>query len=226
MGTALTANSGPFVVVPAEKVPVVSEVDVLVCGGGPAGVCAAVAAARRGARVMLVERYGFFGGMSTAGLVVIWHKLYGMDLETQVIRGLPEELVERLARRNAVRNSRPDGRGHFTIDTEQAKLVFDEVILDAGVTPLLHTWASDVILDGNRIDTVIVQNKSGRQAIRARFVIDATGDADIAARAGVPWEKGDERGLMQPPSLCFRLVALTWTCAPRRVWEETGRGPQ
>ncbi|NLN18222.1 MAG: FAD-dependent oxidoreductase, partial [Firmicutes bacterium] len=70
----MTANSGPFVVVPAEKVPVVSEVDVLVCGGGPAGVCAAVAAARRGARVMLVERYGFFGGMSTAGLVVIWHK--------------------------------------------------------------------------------------------------------------------------------------------------------
>jgi len=220
VGTALTANSGPFVVVPAEKVPVVSEVDVLVCGGGPAGVCAAVAAARRGARVMLVERYGFFGGMSTAGLVVIWHKLYGMDLETQVIRGLPEELVERLARRNAVRNSRPDGRGHFTIDTEQAKLVFDEVILDAGVTPLLHTWASNVILDGNRIDTVIVQNKSGRQAIRARFVIDATGDADIAARAGVPWEKGDERGLMQPPSLCFRLGGLDMERARR---EEYGK---
>ena len=141
-------------------------------------------------------------------------------MKLQVIRGLPEELVERLARRNAVRNSRPDGRGHFTIDTEQAKLVFDEVILDAGVTPLLHPWASDVILDGNRIDTVIVQNKSGRQAIRARFVIDATGDADIAARAGVPWEKGDERGLMQPPSLCFRLGGLDMERARR---EEYGK---
>lgn len=198
----------PFVVVPAERIPVVREVDVLVCGGGPAGICAAVAASRLGAQVMLVERHGFFGGMATAGLVVIWHKLYGMDYETKVIRGLPEELVERLARRRAVRNSRSDGRGQYIIDAEQAKLAFDELILDAQVTPLVHTWASDVLLDESQIDTVIIQNKSGRQAIRARVVIDATGDADIAARAGVQCEKGDAQGLMQPPSLCFRVGGI------------------
>ncbi|HOM81950.1 MAG TPA: FAD-dependent oxidoreductase [Armatimonadota bacterium] len=193
------------VMVPAEKVPVLCEVDLLVCGGGPAGVCAAVAAARAGARVLLVERHGFFGGMTTAGGVTIWHSLYSTDGETQVIGGLVQELVERLERRGAARNSRSDGRGYFVVDTEYAKLVFDELVRDAGVVPLLHAWAAGVVMDGPRVAAVLMQSKSGRQAVRARVVVDATGDGDVAALAGAPFEKGDAQGLMQPPGLCFRI---------------------
>lgn len=197
-----------YVVVPEERIPVVRDVDVLVCGGGPAGVCAAVAAARHGANVMVVERHGFFGGMATAALVAVWHKLYGMDYETQVIHGLPHEIIDRLYARKAVQNDRDDHRGNYFIETEYVKLIYDELILQSKVTPLLHSWVSDVIMDGPHIDCVIVQNKSGRQAIRAKMIIDATGDADIAARAGAPFVKGNTDGYMQPPTLCFRLGGI------------------
>lgn len=197
-----------YVIVPEERVPVIREVDVLVCGGGPAGVCAAVAAARMGANVMVVERHGFFGGMATAALVAVWHKLYGTDYETQVIHGLPQEIVEKLYARNAVHNDRKDHRGNYFIETEYAKLIFDELIIQSKVTPLLHSWVADVVMDGPDIDYVIVQNKSGRQAIRAKIIIDATGDADVAARAGAPYEKGNKDGYMQPPTLCFRLGGI------------------
>ncbi len=193
------------IIIPEQRIPVIREVDVLVCGGGPAGVCAAVAAARVGARVLLLEQQGFFGGVATAASVTILHSLYSMDFSTQVIGGLPAEIFDRLGRLDAIRNGREDGRGYATIDTEYAKLVLDHLVREAQVEPLVHTWVSDVVLDGPALAAVVVENKSGRQAIRARVVVDATGDGDVAARAGCPFEKGDVRGLMQPPGLCFRL---------------------
>lgn len=208
-------QNGPFIVVPEQRVPVIAAVDVLVCGAGTAGVCAAVAAARQGARVLLVERHSCFGGMATVGSVTIWHSLYSMDRQTQVIAGLVQEGVQRLERRGAVRNGRADGRGHYEFDAEQLKLVFDEMVREAGVTPLLHTWVADVVREDDRVAAVLVENKSGRGAIRAGMVIDATGDGDVAARAGVPFEKGDARGLMQPPSLCFRVGGVDTTTAQR-----------
>ena len=156
----------------------------------PRGVCAAVAAARAGARVLLVERHGFFGGMTTAGGVTIWHSLYSTDGETQVIGGLVQELVERLERRGAARNSRSDGRGYFVVDTEYAKLVFDELVRDAGVVPLLHAWAAGVVMDRPELRPSWMQSKSGRQAVRARVVVDATGDGDVVALAGAPFREG------------------------------------
>lgn len=202
------------VLVPAERIPVVRAVDVLVCGGGPSGVSAAVAAARLGARVLLVERYGFFGGMATAANVAIWHTLWSMDRETQVIGGLPAEYIDRLQRRGAATNFRPDGRGDWVLETEYAKLVFDEVVREAGVESLLHAWVAGVTMEGGKIDSVVVQTKSGRLAVRAALVVDATGDADVAALAGATCRKGDGNGHMQPTSLCFRIGGLDPAVVP------------
>jgi len=197
---------GRFVQEPARRIPVLTRCDVAVLGGGPAGVCAAVAAARMGKKVVLVERYGFLGGTATAASVNIWHSLYGMDRQTKVIGGLPEEVIDRLLALKAARNGAPDGRtSYWTVCTETAKLVFDDLVVGAGVRLLLHAWLADVVMEKDRVVAAIVETKSGRQAIEAATFIDCTGDADLARRAGLPLQFGNAQGHCQPPTLCFRL---------------------
>lgn len=197
------------IVEPAREIPVVAEADVAIFGGGPAGVMAAVAAARNGARVIIVERHGHFGGMACAANVNIWHQLWSPDRATQVIGGLPEEILLRMAKMNAVRNSSRDGRGAYTICTESAKLAFDDMAVGSGVRILFHSWLAGVASsDGGKIDAAIIENKSGRGAIRATVFIDATGDADLCARAGAPTMSGDRDGKCQPPTLCFRVGGI------------------
>ena len=194
---------------PSRQIPVLTEADVAVLGGGPAGVCAAVAAARSGARVVIVERYGYFGGMACAANVNVWHGLWSPDFNTKVIGGLPEEILDRLETLKAVRNRRPDGRGDFTICTESAKLVFDDVVVGSGAKIIFHGWLADVIYrDSRTIDAAIIETKSGRGAIRASVFIDCTGDGDLCARAGAPTQTGDEDGRCQPPTLCFRIAGV------------------
>lgn len=191
---------------PARRVPVLTRCDVAVLGGGPAGICAAAAAARMGKRVVLVERYGFLGGTATAANVNVWHSLYGMDRETKVIGGLPEEIIDRLLALKAARNVAEDGRtGPWAVCTETAKLVFDDLCLDSGVKLLLHTWLADVVMEGERVVAAIVESKSGRHAIEAETFIDCTGDADLVRRAGLPTQFGNAEGHCQPPTLCFRI---------------------
>lgn len=194
------------IVEPARSLPVIAEVDVAVLGGGPAGVMAAVAAARNGARVIIAERHAYFGGMACAANVNIWHQIWSPNHEVKIIGGLAEEILLRLKQAQAIHCHRPDWRGNYTICTESAKLCFDDMVLGSGVRVLLHTWlAGAVRREDGTLEAAIVENKSGRGAIRAEVFIDATGDADLCFRAGAPTHTGDAQGKCQPPTLCFRI---------------------
>ncbi|HEY8668413.1 MAG TPA: FAD-dependent oxidoreductase [Tepidisphaeraceae bacterium] len=191
---------------PAREVPVLAEVDVAVFGGGPAGCCAAAAAARLGKRVLLVERYGFLGGMATAANVNWWHPLYGTDGRTKIMGGLVEEIIRRLQRRKACYNHSPDGEtGNWIIDAEQTKFVFDDLVIGSGAQLLLHSWLAGVSVEGGKVQAAFIETKGGRSAIRADSFIDCTGDADLVRRAGAATQLGNEKGQCQPPSLCFRV---------------------
>jgi hypothetical protein len=201
-----------FITEQSRQIPVVAEPGVLVVGGGPAGIGAAVAAARNGARVLLVERYGFPGGNLTVAMVnpmFTFHDAQGR----QVIRGIAGEVVERLIKVAAsaghVRDLTFDNASMTPFDPEGMKLVLFDMLEEAGVEMLLHTWAVDAIADGRRVDSVILENKSGRQAVRGKLVIDCSADADIAARVGAPFVKGRESdGAMQPATLFFRIAGV------------------
>ncbi len=165
------------VVEPARQIPVLAKTDVLVVGGGPAGVAAAIAASRAGAETYLVERYNHLGGLWTGGLVLPLLSTHGTGKNgerKQVIHGIGGEMAERLLKMGmAIREVNP------VVDPEAAKYVLDEMIVDAGVKVLYHTWGANVIKEDNTIKGVFVESKSGRQAILAKVVIDCTGDGDI-----------------------------------------------
>ncbi len=206
----LTPPAGPKTIAePGKDLPIAGEFDVAVFGGGPAGVCAAVAAARMGAKVALIERNACFGGNATAAAVNVWHSLYGMDGKTQVIGGLAEECVRRMQRRGAAENRLEDGEtGAWTIDTEDAKLMFDDLVIESGVRILLHTTLAGVICEGRKIKAVAIEGKSGRQALIAQTYIDCTGDADLLRRAGAATDFGDDNNTCQPPTLTFTLQGI------------------
>lgn len=188
---------------PARDTPVVTEADVVVVGGGTAGLPAAVAAARCGARVVLVERYGFLGGLAVGGLVITIPKWYE-------IGGIGSEIYERLLKMGGAAEDVPehyfDQEGNIVIDSEMMKCLADEMVEEARVEPLYHSPATAVVMDGQRISALIVENKSGRQAITGKVFVDCTGDADLAVWAGAPWVKGDEQGKMLRVSLMYNVV--------------------
>lgn len=182
--------------------------DVAVMGGGPAGIAAAIAAARNGARTVLVERYGFLGGMSAAAMVYPWMTFHTGTGE-QVIRGIAQEIVDRLRERGASPGHLRDTIGFVHTLTpfhpEAFKVLAHEMLREAGVRLLLHTWAGEVRMEGGRIRHVVLHNKSGTISLEANMYVDATGDGDIAARAGAPWEQGDREGRVQPATMKFRM---------------------
>ena len=194
------------------QIPVIAEPDVLVVGAGPAGIGAAIAAARNGAKVLLMERYGFLGGNLTIAMVnpmFTFHDIHGR----QVIRGVAGELVDRLVAMKAsqghVTDLTFDNASMTPFDPEGMKILLFQMVLEAGVELLLHTTASGVQTENGRVTAVIVENKSGRQAICPKFVIDCSADADIAAGAGAPFRKGRESdGALQPVTLFFRIAGI------------------
>ena len=215
--------SRSIVTEPARQTPVYGDFDVLVVGGGPAGLAAAVSAARHGARTLLVERYGFLGGMGTAGGVTNFAGLYGRreGVMQPLVRGVADELLARIETLGGL-NATQDGlQGRIRVrayDVAAYKCAADGLLLDAGVELLFHAWATGVVMDegrdGLRIDAVLVETKSGRRAIRAREFIDASGDADIAHFAAVPFTLGDGAGDMLYPSTMFRVSHVD---APRAL---------
>lgn len=174
------------VIQPARELSVLDETDVLVVGGGPAGIVAAIAAKRAGARVTLVERYGHFGGLWTGGLVllVIGH-IVGDN--KQVCQGIGEEILRRLDKMDgAIIDRKPGSRP--TVDAEAVKYLMVEMIEEAGVRVFLHCWGVDAIVTGNAVRGAVFESKSGRRAVLAKVVIDATGDGDVFAAAGAAFE--------------------------------------
>ncbi|GIX48083.1 MAG: membrane protein [Candidatus Tectimicrobiota bacterium] len=194
----------------ARQVPVVLEAEVVVVGGGPAGIAAAVAAARTGARTLLVERYGFLGGAGTAAAVTNFCGLYAVvdGTPVRVVRGIASEITEALVKRGAAVEPQPAVGGKTAVvpyDTFAYKRVADELVLAAGVQLRFHTLVVGAVVEAGRIRAVLTESKSGRQAIAGAVFVDASGDADLAAFAGAPWEKGDAQGFLQFPTMMFRL---------------------
>lgn len=180
---------------------------VLVVGSGAAGLTAAIAAARNGADTLLVENAGFLGGISAT---LPWLGFHDRDYRL-IVKGLPLEFCRRLQADNAASALEFDPKcaSVIGVDSHWWKILAMRLAREAGVRLLLHTHVVDTVREGDRITGVIVENKSGRQRIEAAITIDATGDGDVAARGGVPWEKGRTGdGLVQSPTLVFKLGGI------------------
>ncbi len=178
---------------PAREIPVVGDYDVVVAGGGPGGVTAAVAAARAGARTLLIERYGFLGGMATAGLVRPLLGVRAAKSDEPVIGGIAEELCRAMADLGAAEAyDEAVARGRINFEAEGFKLVCDKLAAEAGVELRLHSLVADAVTETGRLKAVVVESKSGRQAVLAAVFVDATGDADLVARAGARYTMGRE----------------------------------
>lgn len=202
--------SPSFVTEPARTLPVYGEFDVVVIGGGPAGLAASVSAAKHGARTLLVERYGFLGGMGTAGGVTNFAGLYGRKNGEmrQVVHGVVDDLLARLDALGGLNQPQDGMAGRIRVrsyDVSAYKCAADQMLVASGVQLLFHAWAAAVLMDGQAITALVVETKSGRQAIRARRFIDCSGDADVAHFAGVPFELGDGHGSALFPSTMFRV---------------------
>jgi len=200
---------------PARTTPVHAETQVLVVGGGPAGFAAAIAARRAGAEVLLLERYNHLGGLSTGGLV-IWIDRMTDWTGRPVITGIGQELLDRLpatavagAPRSSWGSTEPDDVAHWRerqgafrdtvtwspmIDPEWLKYLSAEMLIEAGVKFLLHTWVADPLIDGRQLSGVTFESKEGRRAILASVIVDCTGDLDLCARAGLQYEADAKAG--------------------------------
>lgn len=197
----------------------VYQTDVLVVGGGPAGFGAAVAAARNGAKTMLIEQTGVLGGMATVGLVGPFMTCFDNDASEQIVKGIFDELCFRAeAKGGAIHPSKIKGmcsynsyylgsHEHVTpYQSEILAVVMDEMVTEAGVQVLFETRLADVLSDGDKIAHAVVLMKEGLAAIEAKCFIDCTGDADLSVKAGVPTWYGDRQtGIAQPTSLFFEV---------------------
>lgn len=200
----------PKVLQKERSIPIVADADVVVCGGGPGGFPAAIAAARHGARTVLIERYGFLGGMATASLVTTILGHTAVKSEQPIVEGILREATARLhAMGGAPAWSDTLKEVGVRTDPEMLKLVLDEMCLEAGVQLRYHSLISDVAMENDRIAAVVVETKAGAQAISGRVFIDATGDADVGARAGAPTTYGRAfDGRCQAMGILFHLGGL------------------
>lgn len=202
---------------PAKEIPVFHRADVVVVGGGPAGFSAAVGAARVGARVALVERYGSLGGLFTNGMVLIMLASSRRSESGRwdvVTRGVCGEFMERAGKYGKQFSDPPEStcparRWHPTVDPEWAKVLMDEMVAESGIDMFFHCWGVDVVQDGGKVLGVVFESKEGRQAILAKQVVDCTGDADMLFKAG-----GDYDQVTAPISTVFRWANMDTIDAP------------
>lgn len=198
----ISNGSSSVIQEPARRLAVMRELDVLVVGGGTSGCAAAVASARRGLKTALIDRYGFLGGTATAAMVGCLCGVYTCTSSTRtVIAGYLKEITDRLEARGAGYKL----KHRYQLDHEALKLVLDTWLQEAGVELLFQTDVVDTLIsDSNRVCGVVIENRGGRSAVRARVVIDSSGDADVIARAGGAFEKSPPLEL-NAPSLVFTM---------------------
>jgi hypothetical protein len=187
---------------PPRAVPLDDSWDVIVVGGGPAGSTAAAAAAREGARTLLLEASGSLGGMGTSALVPAWTPF--SDKEKIIYCGLAEKVFRSCS--EGMPHVKKDALDWVPIDPERLKRIYDALVTEAGASIRFHTHLSAVERKGDIIDTILVTNKAGLTAYRAKVYVDCTGDADLSAWSGVPFHKGNEKGeKLMPATHCFVL---------------------
>ncbi len=221
---------------PERDLPVRGEYDVVVLGGGPAGIAAAASAAALGRKTLMVERYGFLGGMGTAAGVTTFCGLHANvhGEHRQVVHGIADELLARIDRLGGL-NKPHVSFGKIqaqAYDTAAYKCAADDLLLGHGTEILFHALGAGVVMDADdTIRALIVETKSGRAAVIGRIFIDCSGDGDLAAWAGAPFERGDGHGGMLYPTMMFRLNGVdpaaageAWTTIPALMDEAEKRG--
>ncbi|CAN5721961.1 N/A [soil metagenome] len=217
-----------FLTEPERQLPVVGEFDLCVLGGSCTGVFAAVRAARLGLSVAIIERMGCFGGVATLSLVNVWHSSLDERFEKQIFAGLTVELMDRLRQRQAVTDHPNSPHYAWVFNSAELQIELDELVLENGITPFLHTSFAAPHVEAGRLRAVVVENKDGRQAIRARFFIDATGDGDLCQRLGLETYRA---GLIQPATTCAlfsgwdKLTGTDWGKLVREHGDEYGLPP-
>jgi hypothetical protein len=228
--------SGKTISEPARDIPLYGEYEVVVLGGGPAGITAAVAAARAGRRTLLIERYGFLGGMGTAAGVTNFCGLHANvhGEMHRVVQGIASDLLARIDRLDGL------NKPHLILgkifaqayDTAAYKIAADDLLGHHKVDILFHALGAGVAMhDARSINALFVETKAGRQAIRADIFIDCSGDGDLAAWAGAPYEVGDNAGHMLYPSMMFRLNGIdpakagdAWRTIPQLMEKAEAKG--
>jgi len=204
---------------PEKELPIYGRFDVIVVGGGPAGFAAALASVRNGAKTLIIERFPFFGGTATASLML---NINGFRNQVkpdglQTSKGIPEEVILRLNEIDGLgissykQEQYPTEKGKMTysyaIDGEKTKYILTRMLYDEGVHILFHTIFADAIMEGNNIVGVIVENISGRQAVFGKVIIDASGDATVSYKAGVPYWKADVKNDKHLPNCLMYKVS-------------------
>ena len=209
-----------YIVEPQHEIPVVGEFDLCVIGGSCTGVFAAVRAARQGLRVAIVECNTMLGGTAAAAWVSEWHSTYGTDNETKIIGGLLDEVIHGLRKRDAVQELAREERTQYRFNAASLACELDRLVLENGVQIYLETRFSLPVMDGQRISAVIVEDKAGRRAIKARTFIDGSGDAALVRRVGFDALQHDPLQPAAYQTLAVGIDAIQQAYPGVDIWNE------